>query len=64
MPAKKRIAVSEPTWKELGRRKQAGQTYDDLIKELLQKANRVELAKKAKESKEKDEEELMPIDEV
>lgn len=64
MAAEKRIAVSKPTWKELGRRKQAGQTYDDLIKELLQKANRVELSKKAKETSKNSEEELIPIDEI
>ena len=62
MPADKRIAVSEERWKELGEMKKAGQTYDQLIKELIQKANRLELAEKAKKVKNMDEDELSPLD--
>jgi predicted CopG family antitoxin len=62
MPADKRIAVSEERWKELGKMKKAGQTYDQLIKELIQKANRLELAEKAKKVKNMDEDELSPLD--
>lgn len=64
MASTKRVPVSEPTWKELGKMKEAGQTYDDLIKELIQEANRAELAKKVRESMEKDEDELVPLDEL
>lgn len=60
----KRIAVTPETWRTLGDMKQAGQSYDDLIQELIHKANRAELAKKVKESKEKNEEELVPVDEL
>jgi len=60
----KRIAVSPDTWKTLGDMKQAGQTYDDLIQELIHKANRLELARKAKEVEEMDEEELIPLEEM
>ena len=62
--ANKRIAISEETWKRLGDMKQAGQTYDELITELIQKANRLELAKRAKEVEEMDEEELIPLDSI
>ncbi|MGV8162442.1 MAG: hypothetical protein ACP5N2_03880 [Candidatus Nanoarchaeia archaeon] len=40
----KRIPVSEDIWKELGKMKEAGQTYDELLGELLQAHNRRELA--------------------
>lgn len=47
----KRIPVSEDRWKELGRIKEAGQTYDELIGELVQAHNRRELASFAKLAK-------------
>ena len=40
----KRIPVSEEIWKELGKMKEAGQTYDELLGDLLQAHNRRELA--------------------
>jgi len=48
----KRIPVSEDRWKELGRIKEAGQTYDALLGELIQAHNRRELASFAKNAKE------------
>lgn len=42
----KRISVSEERWKELGKMKEAGQTYDDLMRELIQARNHLELASK------------------
>ncbi len=60
----KRIAVTPETWRTLGNMKQAGQSYDDLIRELIQKSNREELAEKVRKSKEKDEDELIPLDEL
>ncbi|MFH1769972.1 MAG: hypothetical protein ABH828_00260 [archaeon] len=47
----KRIPVSEDRWKELGRIKEAGQTYDGLLAELLQAHNRRELAQFAQSAK-------------
>ena len=44
----KRIPVSENRWKQLGRIKQAGQTYDELLGEMMQAYNRKELAFHAK----------------
>ena len=60
----KRVAVTPETWRTLGDMKQAGQSYDDLIQELIHKANRAELVKKVNEAKERDEEELVPVDEL
>ena len=40
----KRIPVSEDRWKQLGHIKQAGQTYDELLGEMVQAYNRKELA--------------------
>lgn len=64
MPADKRIAVSEPTWKELGKMKEAGQTYDDLIKKLIRKANRAKLAQKAREVEDMNEKKLIPLNQL
>jgi len=47
----KRIPVSEDRWKELGKIKEAGQTYDELISKLIQAHNRMELAAFAKSAK-------------
>lgn len=40
----KRIPVSEEMWKSLGKMKEAGQTYDELLQQLIQSYNRRELA--------------------
>lgn len=64
MVSDKRVPVSEPIWKELGKMKEAGQTYDELIRELIQEANQAKLAKKIKGNREKDEEELVSVDEL
>jgi len=42
----KRIPVSEDLWKQLGKLKEAGQTYDELMRELILARNRLELAKR------------------
>jgi predicted CopG family antitoxin len=47
----KRIPVSEDCWKMLGRLKEAGQTYDDLMRELVQSYHRKELAASAKKAR-------------
>lgn len=43
MSAAKRIPVSEPVWKELGAMKGAGQTYDDLLSDLIERAKKARL---------------------
>lgn len=40
MVADKRIPVTESTWQELNRLKKGGQTYDELIGELLEEYDR------------------------
>ncbi|MBR9700251.1 hypothetical protein GOV11_00085 [Candidatus Woesearchaeota archaeon] len=42
----KRIPVSEKRWKQLGQMKQAGQSYDALLGELVQARNRLDLARR------------------
>ncbi|MBS3740423.1 hypothetical protein KGY47_03500 [Candidatus Bipolaricaulota bacterium] len=64
MPANKRIPVSEELWEKLGQRKKAGQTYDELLREIIQKANRQDLADRMDKVRDMDEDDLMPIEEI
>ncbi len=64
MTANKRIPVSEELWERLGQMKQAGQTYDDLLREIVQKANREELADRMDEVRDSDEDELTPLEDL
>ncbi|WP_414837082.1 hypothetical protein [Candidatus Nanohalococcus occultus] len=54
MPATKRIPVSEKTWKELGKKKEPGQTWDELLEQLHTKAMKNQVASKAREAKDGD----------
>jgi hypothetical protein len=54
MSATKRIPVSEETWKELGKKKEPGQTWDDLLEQLHIKAMRNQVASKATRAKDGD----------
>jgi predicted CopG family antitoxin len=36
MPAVKRIPVTEPVWKDLAEMRSAGQTYTDLLAEMIE----------------------------
>ena len=60
----KHIPVSEETWKELGRMKEAGETYDELLNEMIQDHNRTVLLQKMEKIENMDEEELVPLDEL
>lgn len=62
--ADKRIPVTEERWNELAELKQAGETYDELIGELIEEHNRRQLAERAREVREADTEELTPLDEL
>jgi predicted CopG family antitoxin len=62
--ATKRIPVTEERWKELNELKEAGETYDDLLGELIQEHQRRRLAERAKEVRETDSEELTSLDEL
>ena len=62
--ASKRIPVTEERWKELNELKQAGETYDDLLAELIQEHQRRRLVERTKEVREADSEELTSLDEL
>ncbi|KXA95149.1 hypothetical protein AKJ65_02490 [candidate division MSBL1 archaeon SCGC-AAA259E19] len=51
MPASKRIPLSEKRWKELHDLKEAGQTYDELLKDLVREYRREKLARKARKAR-------------
>ena len=48
MYANKRIPVREKTWKELNDIKSAGQTYDMLLQELIEKEKKAKLKRDTK----------------
>ncbi len=52
MPATKRIPVSPETWQRIGRLKNAGQSYDNLLQRMMLAYNREELAAAAKAARE------------
>jgi len=60
----KRIPVSVDIWKRLGKEKEAGETYDDLISKLLQAHNRLKLMKKMKQVEEAESEDLVDLDDL
>ena len=62
--ASKRIPVTEERWKELNELKRAGETYDDLLGELIQEHQRRQLAERVNEVREADSEELTSLDEL
>lgn len=62
--ATKRIPVTEERWKELNELKEAGETYDDLLAELIQEHQRRRLAERTREVRDADTEELVPLDEL
>lgn len=62
--ADKRIPVTEDTHKLLHDLKVPGQTYDDLMRELVQERNRQELAEKFRRMDEMDTNEFVPLDEA
>ncbi|WP_276299113.1 hypothetical protein [Halorussus lipolyticus] len=64
MSADKRIPTTEETWKELHELKKPGQTFDELLTELIQEHQERQLAERAREVREMDEEELTPHDEL
>ncbi|AAG18707.1 hypothetical protein [Halobacterium salinarum] len=62
--ASKRIPVTEDRWEELNDLKGAGQTYDELLKELIQERNRSQLAERVRSVREADEDELTALDDL
>lgn len=66
MSADKRIPVTEERWEQLHDLKQPGQTYDELLEELVHQRNRQELAEKIRQVRENgpESEGYVPLDEV
>jgi len=62
--ATKRIPVTEERWKELSELKEAGETYDDLLRELIQEHQRRQLAERTNAVREADSDELTSLDEL
>lgn len=62
--ANKRIPVTEERWNELNELKEAGQTYDELLEELVREHNRRQLADRVRAVRETDSEELTSLDEL
>jgi predicted CopG family antitoxin len=62
--ASKRIPVTEERWKELNELKEAGETYDDLLAELIREHQQRQLAERAKAVRKADSDELTPLDEL
>ena len=52
MSSEKRIPVSEKRWKQLGEMKDAGQTYDDLLAELIEGHREKQLAEMVRKKRE------------
>lgn len=52
MSAEKRIPVSEERWRELGEMKDAGQTYDDLLQEMIREYKEHRLAEMVRKKRE------------
>lgn len=46
--AVKRVPVSETVWKKLGEMKGAGQTYDDLLEEMIERVKKARLEEDVK----------------
>ena len=53
MIANKRIPVTEKVWEELARLKRAGQSYDDLLKDLIEERKKAILFQEIKTIEEK-----------
>jgi predicted CopG family antitoxin len=62
--ASKRIPVTKDRWEELNDLKSAGQTYDELLKELIQERNRRQLAEDVRSVREAEADELTSLDEL
>lgn len=61
--ADKRIPVTEERWKELNDLKGPGQTYDELIEELVEEHRKAQLMRHINELRE-EQEEFVSLDEV
>lgn len=51
MAATKRIPVSEETWKKLGKEKEPGQTWDELLEDMRVQKEKARTLERLEESK-------------
>lgn len=61
MKATKRIPVTEERWRELSELKEAGQTYDELLSDMIEVLKRERLFKDMREKIER--QEFVPLEE-
>ncbi|MCK4347994.1 MAG: hypothetical protein KAW47_05195 [Thermoplasmatales archaeon] len=64
MTMTKRIPVSESVWKQIGKLKDAGETYDGLLKKMLKAYNRMKLMQKMENVERKNKEDLVALDDL
>ena len=62
--ANKRIPVTEERWQELNELKEAGESYDDLLGELIREHRRRQFVERVTEVREADSEDLTSLDEL
>lgn len=61
----KRIPISEERWQELGEMKSAGQTYDDLLAELINTYKKNQLIEDMEDIRARtDDDEYVPLEEL
>jgi len=64
MAAIKRIPVSEPIWKKLGEMKGAGQTYDDLLEDMIERVKKTRLEEDVKMWESRPDSEYVSLSEI
>jgi predicted CopG family antitoxin len=64
MAAIKRIPVSEPVWKKLGEMKGAGQTYDDLLEDMIERVKKARLEEDVKMWESRPDSEYVSLSEI
>lgn len=60
----KRIPVSENVWKELAEMRSAGQTYDELLEDLIEDRKKRRLANDVKVWQSRKKEDYIPLSEI
>ena len=60
----KKIPVSEPVWKELAEMRSAGQTYDELLEDMIEERKKRRLAEDVKVWSLRKKEDYVPLSEI
>lgn len=64
MPAVKRIPVTEPVWRELSEMRSAGQTYAELLEDMIEERKKRRLEVDVKEWHSRRADEFVPLSEI